>query len=129
MRYVNIYTQKVYNLTKAFNNGEQSYEQVSQQFTEVKREVDDLVIKQEINYMEAVFFYNFIEDRAKRIELVRSVNENFETLVDTFLEDDHLEEKEYQRLLQYLENIRHKITKDDFARYREKIKRLYLDYH
>lgn len=129
LRYVNIYTQKVYDLTKAFNDGAQSYENVSQQFTEIKREVDDLVIKQDINYTEAVFFYNFIEDRAKRIELVRSVNENFETLVEPFLEDGHLEEKEYQRLLQYLENIRHKITKDDFARYKEKIKSLYLEFN
>ena len=88
----------------------------------------ELMLLREINYTEAIFFYNFIEDRFKRIELVRSVDENFMTLVDTFLEDDHLEEKEYNRLEQFLKNIKHKITKDDYLRYKEKIDNLYQKY-
>lgn len=128
LRYVNIYTQKVYELTNAFNKEELSYETISQQFTEIKREVDELVLQREINYTEAVFFYNFIEDRFKRIELVRSVDENFMTLVDTFLDDGQLEEKEYHRLEQFLKNIRHKITKEDYVRYKEKIDNLYSEY-
>lgn len=129
LHYINIYTQRVYESTNAFNMGEKTYEQVSQEFIEIKREVDDLVFKRDISYTEAVFFYNFIEDRSKRIELVRSVNESFMTLVDMFLEDGHLEEKEYQRLTHFLDTIRHKISQEDYERYKDKISNLYQQYN
>jgi hypothetical protein len=129
LRFVNIYTQRVYELINAFENGKQNYETVSRSFVEIKREVDDLVLKRDINYTEAVFFYNFIEDRTNRIEIARSVHESFNTLVETFLDDDRLEEREYQKLNQFIENIRHRISRSDYAQYKERIKELYERYH
>ncbi len=91
----------------------------------VKNEVDDLVLKRKINYTEALYFLAFIDDKVKRIEFAKNTSETFQDLMNTFLEDDILTEKEYKKLMQFLQSIRHKIPESEFNRFRAEVDRVY----
>ncbi len=128
LKYTDRYTQRVYDITKAYKDGDKTYNDVRQEFHDIENEVDKLVLKRDISYTEAVFFYNFIEHRNRRIEQERSIDENFMVLVNSFLEDGQLEKKERDRLIQYLENIKYKMTTDEYGDYKRKIQELYKKY-
>jgi hypothetical protein len=87
----------------------------------VKREIDDLVLDDELDYDAAAFFYAFIGDRLHEIEAQQSAQRQFEQLLETFLEDGVLSEKEKTRLAQVLDRIRYQLPPDKYAHYKHEL--------
>lgn len=106
-----------------------SAEVAARRLEEIKKEVDDLVLRRSLGYTEGLYFLAFIEDRAKRIEFARNVSENFLELFNAFMEDDILTESEYIKLTQFLQTIRHKIPVEVYDRFREKVEQAYASHH
>lgn len=127
--FIKNYTDQTYRLVQDFEQGKIDYDQASEAFSGIKKEVDSLVIRKKVNYTEASFFYNFIEDKIKRIELARAVNGNFRDLVRVFMEDNVLTENEYKKLLAFLAEIRTKISMQDYLRFKEEVEELYRRFH
>ncbi|MBK7936401.1 MAG: hypothetical protein IPJ82_04670 [Lewinellaceae bacterium] len=106
-----------------------SAEIAARRLDEIKKEVDDLVLRRRLGYTEGLYFLAFIEDRAKRIEFARNVSENFLELFNAFMEDDILTESEYLKLKQFLQSIRHKIPAEVYDQFREKVEQAYASHH
>lgn len=126
--YLKSYFEKIYDLMESFERKELDYDTISMQINSIKKEVDTLVMDNKLKYAEATFFYTFIEDKVRRIEISKNVNENFLALMDTFLEDGVLSKKEYKKLQQFLNNIKSKITKEDYRRFKNEIDKIYQLY-
>lgn len=106
-----------------------SAEVAGRRLEEIKKEVDDLVMRRRLGYTEGLYFLAFIEDRAKRIEFARNVSENFLELFNAFMEDDVLTRHEYLKLRQFLQSIRHKIPSEIYEQFREKVEAAYAEHH
>ncbi len=106
-----------------------SAEVAARRLEEIKKEVDDLVLRRRLGYTEGLYFLAFIEDRAKRIEFARNVSENFLELFNAFMEDDILTESEYIKLKQFLQSIRHKIPLEVYDQFRDKVEQAYASHH
>ena len=106
-----------------------SAEVAGRRLEEIKKEVDDLVMRRRLGYTEGLYFLAFIEDRSKRIEFARNVSENFLELFNAFMEDDVLTENEYLKLRQFLQSIRHKIPLDLYEQFRDKVEAAYAAHH
>lgn len=105
-----------------------SAEMAARRLEEIKKEVDDLVLRRRLGYTEGLYFLAFIEDRSKRIEFARNVSENFLELFNAFMEDDILTESEYMKLKQFLQSIRHKIPGEVYERFRDKVEQAYASH-
>ena len=123
--FIKDYTDKTYQLIQQFEAGHINYDKASEEFVKVKKEVDMLVMDKKVTYTEATFFYNFLEDKIKRIEMARQVNANFQDLVRVFMEDGVLSDNEYRKLLSFLQEIKHKISVQDYVRFKEEVEELY----
>ena len=99
--------------------------QMVAEINEIKRTFDNLVLTQKVNYNEAAFFYNFLEDKVRSITIAREINESFLKLMDAFLEDNVLTESEYAKLNQFLESISFKITTPQYEYYKKQIEDIY----
>lgn len=106
-----------------------SAEVAARRLEEIKKEVDDLVLRRRLGYTEGLYFLAFIEDRAKRIEFARNVSENFLELFNAFMEDDILTESEYLKLRQFLQYIRHKIPAEVYEQFSQKVEQTYAASH
>jgi hypothetical protein len=126
--YIRDFTQRIYLLMDDFDHQRKSYDEMVLQLTQTKKEFDELVLAQKINYNEAVFFYSFLNDKTHVIEIAREINGSFLKLVDVFLEDDHLSESEYAKLTHFLESIRHRIAAPQYLQYKEEIEQIYQKY-
>ena len=102
-----------------------SADTAARRLEEIKREVDHLVMRRQLNYTEGLYFLAFIEDKVKRIEFARNVSQNFLELFNAFMEDGVLTENEYQKLRQFLETIRHKIPIDIYEQFNKKVEQTY----
>lgn len=114
--------QQVYN---GFEKQQVSAEIAARRLEEIKIEVDNLVMRRQLNYTEGLYFLAFIEDKVKRIEFARNVSENFLELFNAFMEDNVLTESEYHKLRQFLQSIRHKIPAEVYDRFKEKVEKAY----
>ena len=123
-RFILDYTDQVHQLFSQFENNQLSYDDVSAAFSQIKKEVDELIMQKKLNYSEASFFYTFIENRVKQIELGKEVNRNFRQLVDTFMEDQVLTDGEYKKLKNYLLLIKNKISLEDYDKFAREIESL-----
>ena len=92
------------------------------------RDFDGLVLEQKVNYNEAAFFYGFLEDKTKLVQMAREVNEVFLKLMDVFLDDSVLTESEHDKLNQFLESIRYKISTPQYYEYKNQIQKAYEKY-
>ena len=108
-----------------FENQLISAEAASRRLEEIKREVDDLVLRRKLGYTEGLYFLAFIEDMVKRIEFARSISENFLELFGAFMEDDVLTEGEYVKLKQFLLSMRHKIPVEVYEQFSQKVESTY----
>lgn len=115
-------TQQIYH---SFEKQVITAEIAARRLEEIKREVDDLVLRRQLGYTEGLYFLAFIEDRYKRIEFARNVSENFLELFNAFMEDDVLTEGEYLKLRQFLQSIRHKIPAEVYDQFHQKVERTY----
>lgn len=122
------YTSKVYDLMDSYERQEINYETVSMQINSIKKEVDGLVMDNQLNYQEATFFYTFIQDKISRIEVTKNVSENFLHLMEMFLDDGVLSKKEYKKLERFLESIKSKITEEDYLRFKAEMDRMFRLY-
>jgi hypothetical protein len=62
------------------------------------------------------------------METARDMNQSFLQLLDVFLEDNYLSDSEYQKLSQFLDTIRAKISAEQYRTYKEEIERVYRVY-
>ena len=105
-----------------------SYDQIVSDLNKIKRDFDGLVLEQKVNYNEAAFFYGFLEDKTKLVQMAREVNEVFLKLMDVFLDDNLLTETEHDKLNQFLESIRYKISTPQYYEYKNQIQKAYEKY-
>jgi hypothetical protein len=126
--YIKDFTQQVYDLMDQFEKRALNYDEIVAHINKLKREFDDLVLEQKVNYNEAAFFYGFLEDKTRFIEIARETNESFLKLMDAFLEDRVLTDTEYNKLIQFLEGIRHRISSLQYMSYKDEIERVHQQF-
>jgi hypothetical protein len=119
------YGERAQSIFTLFEQQQLSADAAARQLEDIKKEVDILVMRRRLNYTEALYFLAFIEDKVKRIEFARNVSENFLELFNAFMEDNVLTESEYQKLMQFLQSIRHKVPEEIYLQYYEKVQRTY----
>lgn len=127
-KYIKEYTEKIHALSMDFEHKKRDYDNVLGNVNLLKREFEQLVLQQKVNYSEASFFYDSLEDKMRTMEITRDMNQSFLQLLDVFLEDNYLSESEYQKLSQFLETIRAKISAEQYRAYKEEIERVYKVY-
>ncbi len=123
--YIKGFTSKIYGLMNDYHQNLKPHDQLVDEVNELKREFDDLVLSQKVNYSEASFFYGFLQDKVRVISIAREINESFLKLLDAFMEDNVLTESEYAKLDQFLESIRFKITTPQYVAYKKQIDEMY----
>ena len=126
--YVKDFTQRIYVLMDDYENRRRNYDQLVNEINVVKREFDGLVLDQKVNYNEAAFFYGFLEDKTRYVEMAREINQSFLKLMDAFLDDNILTDSEYSKLNQFLESIRYRIATPQYLSYKEEIERIYKQF-
>ena len=126
--YVKDFTQRIYVLMDDYEHRRRSYDQLVNEINAVKREFDGLVLDQKVNYNEAAFFYGFLEDKTRYVEMAREINQSFLKLMDAFLDDNILTDSEYSKLNQFLESIRYRIATPQYLSYKEEIERIYKQF-
>jgi hypothetical protein len=126
--YIKDYTHQIYDLMEQFEQRTLNYDEIVSKVNALKREFDNLVLDQKVNYNEAAFFYGFLEDKTRFIEIARETNESFLKLMDAFLEDRVLTDTEYHKLIQFLEGIRHRISSLQYMSYKDEIERVHQQY-
>jgi energy-coupling factor transporter ATP-binding protein EcfA2 len=127
-RFIKDFTRKIYDLMDDFAARRRGYDQIVADLSVIKRDFDNLVLEQKVNYNEAAFFYGFLEDKTKLVQLAREVNEVFLKLMDVFLEDNVLTDSEYEKLIQFLESIRYKISTPQYYEYKNQIEKAYQQF-
>jgi hypothetical protein len=127
-RYIKEYTDKIHALSIDFETKRRDYDNVLGNVNLLKREFEQLVLKQKVNYSEASFFYDSLEDKMRTMETTRDMNQSFLQLLDVFLEDNYLSDSECHKLSQFLETIRAKISADQYRMYKEEIERVHRVY-
>ncbi len=127
-QYIKEFTTRVYNTMEDFEHRRKSYDEILGEINLTKREFDDLVLNQKINYNEASFFYGFLEDKTSYIEVAREINGTFLKLMDAFLDDNILTETEYLKLNQFLESIKFRISTPQYVTYKEEIEKVHKQY-
>lgn len=120
------YGDRVRELFIQFERQEISADQAAFHMEEIKKEVDQLVVRRKLNYTEGLYFLAFIEDKVKRIEFAKNVSENFLDLFDSFMEDNYLSENEYLKIKQFLMSMRHKLPEEVFNQFLQKTEDTYL---
>ena len=127
-RFIKSFTKEIYDLMDDFAAKRRSYDQIVTDLNKIKRDFDGLVLEQKVNYNEAAFFYGFLEDKTKLVQMAREVNEVFLKLMDVFLDDNVLTEVEHAKLNQFLESIRYKISTPQYYEYKNQIQKAYEKY-
>ena len=128
-RLIRSYGDRVQKVFSDFDHQLASAEEASRRLEEIKREVDDLVLRRRLNYTEALYFMAFIDDKVKRIDFARNVSEYFLELFNAFMDDNVLTENEYTKLCQFLESIRHKIPDEAYQEFSQKVEEAYKAHH
>ncbi len=127
-RFIREFTKKIYDLMDDFAARRRGYDEIVSNLNVIKRDFDNLVLEQKVNYNEAAFFYGFLEDKTKLVQMAREVNEVFLKLMDVFLDDNILTETEHEKLNQFLESIRYKISTPQYYEYKNQIEKAYKQF-
>jgi energy-coupling factor transporter ATP-binding protein EcfA2 len=127
-QYIKDFTGKIYDLMADYHQNRKPHDQLVAEINDLKNAFDDLVLTQKVNYNEASFFYGFLENKVRDIQIGREINESFLKLMDVFLEDNVLSDSEYAKLKQFLESIRFKITTPQYQAYKKQIEETYQKY-
>ena len=126
--YIKDFTEKIYVLMAEYDSQNCDYDQIVAEINQTKRDFDALVLSQKVDYSEAAFFYGFIQDKTQHISMAREINESFLKLINVFLDDGFLSDSEYQKLNQFLESIRFRISTPQYLGYKEEIERLHQEF-
>jgi hypothetical protein len=122
------YMQRIYKIMESFLDKDKDQEKTHSELKELRKEFDGLVQNNKINYTEASFFYSFLEDKVRHIEVSKEVNDSFMKIVDAFLDDNVLTNSEYKKLTQFLDSIKHRISTQQYEGYRMEIERIRSQY-
>ena len=126
--YIKDFTEKIYVLMAEYDSQQCDYDQIVAEINQTKRDFDALVLSQKVDYSEAAFFYGFIQDKTQHISMAREINESFLKLINVFLDDGFLSDSEYQKLNQFLESIKFRISTPQYLGYKEEIERLHQEF-
>lgn len=118
----------VNNLFKEFESKTKDYDTISSEIDEIKNSVDHLALKKKISYEEATFFYQYFYDKTRRIEIAKEARNHFEDLIYVSLDDGVLSDKEYQKLLEFLNRIKTRIGETDYQHFKDEIDRIQATY-
>jgi hypothetical protein len=121
------YGERTKEIFESFEKHDLTAEDASTKLNEIKLEIDNLVLKRTINYTEALYFMGFIEDKVKRIEFARNTSEAFLELMNTFMDDGILTDKEQQKLNQFLKSIRNKIPDSEYQKFVEEVNKVKIE--
>jgi hypothetical protein len=108
-----------------FESGQMTAEVAAKRLETIKSEVNDLVLRRDLNYTEGLYFLGFVEDKMRQVEFASSVSANFLELFNAFMEDEVLTENEYNKLGQFLNSIRHKIPEESYQSFLAKVEKAY----
>jgi hypothetical protein len=109
--------EKLYKIITDWETHQIDYTTAQAEIRALKHNIDEMVIEEQLEYDAATFFYAFISDRLQEIETQRAAQHQFEQLLDTFLDDGILSDKEKSRLAQVLERIRYQLPKEKYEDY------------
>lgn len=115
------YVMKVYKVSEDFDSNLIDYQKTIDIMYEIKHEVDHLAMRKKINYTESLFIYNLIRDRSDIASQSNETEEMYNKMLNVFMEDDIISEKEYKRLERLIERSKNRISE---SYYLELIKRL-----
>lgn len=124
-RLLQAFSRRVNETFQQFENQQLTVESACEKLGEIRHELNELVLSRKLSFNEGVYFLNQIDDQMRRIEIARSTSENFLQLMEMFLEDNLLTDGEYQKLIQFLDSVRHKIPAADWGRYRNDVEEIY----
>ncbi len=124
-RYIQDFTNRTYDLMEDYHKNRKPHDQLVAEIKQLKQSFDGLVLSQKVNYSEASFFYSFLEDKVRDIQIAREINESFLKLMDAFLDDNILSDSEYAKLNQFLTSIQFKITAPQYEAYKKQIEDIY----
>jgi hypothetical protein len=122
------YMQRIYKIMESFLDKDKDQEKIHDELKDLRKEFDGLVQNNKINYTEASFFYSFLEDKVRHIEVSKEVNDSFMKIVDAFLDDNVLTNSEYKKLNQFLDSIKHRISTQQYEGYMMEIERIRSQY-
>jgi len=111
-----------------FEDKTRGYDVISQEINQIKKQVDKLALKKKINYQEATFFYQYIYDKSRRIEIAKEARNHFDDLIFVSLNDGELSDTEYQKLLDFLNRIKTRIGAKDYKHFKAEIDRIHEEF-
>ena len=115
------YVVKVYKFSEDFENGKIEFDDAMQYISDTRKEIDNLAMKRKINYTESLFIYNLMNERSKMITASKNTEDIYNKMFETFMQDQSISTKEYNKLKDLIEKSRNKIS-DKY--YQELINRL-----
>lgn len=115
-------------LFKEFESKAKDYDTISHEIDDIKESVDQLALKKKISYEEATFFYQYFYDKTRKIEIAKEARNHFEDLIYVSLDDGILSDKEYQKLLDFLNRIKTRIGETDYLHFKDEIDRIQSEY-
>jgi hypothetical protein len=111
----------VYRISEAFENAEINYKSAIKEIQEIRTEVDHLAMQKKINYTESLFIYNLIRDRSAMMSESKETEEVYNRMFETFMEDNMISEKEFEKLSRVIERSRNKISENYYQELRKKL--------
>jgi len=115
-------------LFKEFESKTKDYDTISHEIDDIKESVDQLALKKKISYEEATFFYQYFYDKTRKIEIAKEARNHFEDLIYVSLDDGILSDKEYEKLLDFLNRIKTRIGETDYLHFKDEIDRIQAKY-
>jgi hypothetical protein len=115
------YVLRVYRISEAFENAEINYKSAIKEIQEIRTEVDHLAMQKKINYTESLFIYNLIRDRSAMMSESKETEEVYNRMFETFMEDNMISEKEFEKLSRVIERSRNKISENYYQELRKKL--------
>ncbi|MCD4737019.1 MAG: hypothetical protein K8R53_13325, partial [Bacteroidales bacterium] len=127
-----IYNRRKRHIYKAINNANEifdKYENNQISYSDAEKEIEiqrklinTLVVKKKINYMEAMYFFNLVNN--KMSDQSHVINDFF-ALINYFIEDKIIDHSEYLQLKSYLNKVNGKIPDNQLKILEIKIEELY----
>ena len=127
-RKINKYLTRSEEIFMAFEQRETNTATAIEQLNILKLEIERNTKANNISFPEAIFFHNSIRSKVNAVEITKSINSTFLTLMDVFMDDGKLSRSEYDKLITFLLKIEYSIPKDDFKKMKEKVEKAWLEF-
>jgi len=117
------------NPVRKFKEKETSYDEAKGTLLLIQKNIEEYIIKKKINFSEANYLLLTIGEQLKQLEdyhNLDSASVELKKMFDEFMEDNILNEKEYQVLSQFLNGIRNTISRETYNNLQKQIEDTYL---